>query len=251
MYQIIRMEPHPLAPSVPGLPQDVETVLRRSLRKRPEDRFASIREFSHAFESAALGRPADETPVPMLVGAPAEPLSMSLFELEETQIAETSGPEVVPAASVSHVELPADAGSPISVTDIVHLQPQRRLRPALVLTAGAGIGLLLLLGAFLLFRSSPGPKPQIPKNNDTLPVVSPPVVGQPSVTPLASPPPAPTENIAPDPKHVKSTGFETEFARLKRAKAPAPNSSPRQDKSGHPGVQTPRPKPKRQLIEEL
>ena len=59
LYQIIKMDPHPLTPRVPGLPPGVELELRQALAKRPADRFPSIREFSHAFESAALGRPPD------------------------------------------------------------------------------------------------------------------------------------------------------------------------------------------------
>ena len=71
LYQIINLDPHPLAPRVPGLPPAVESVLRRALSKRPADRFPSIREFSRAFETAAFGRPADATPAPVLVSARA------------------------------------------------------------------------------------------------------------------------------------------------------------------------------------
>jgi hypothetical protein len=49
---------------VPGLPLAVEPVLRRALRKRAADRYGSIREFSHAFASAALGEPVELTPAP-------------------------------------------------------------------------------------------------------------------------------------------------------------------------------------------
>jgi len=57
LYQIINLDPHPLAPRVPGLPPTVEQVLRRALSKRPADRFSSLREFSGALEAAASGRP--------------------------------------------------------------------------------------------------------------------------------------------------------------------------------------------------
>jgi len=57
LYQIINLDPHPLAPRVPGLPPTVESVLRRALSKRPADRFPSMREFSRTFEAAAAGRP--------------------------------------------------------------------------------------------------------------------------------------------------------------------------------------------------
>ncbi len=55
LYQIINLDPHPLAPRVPGLPPEVERVLRRALSKQSADRFSSIREFSRSFEAAAFG----------------------------------------------------------------------------------------------------------------------------------------------------------------------------------------------------
>jgi serine/threonine protein kinase len=70
LHQIIKIEPPALAPRVPGLPSAVELELRRALSKRPGDRFPSIRDFSHAFEAAAFGRPADATPPPMTMSPP-------------------------------------------------------------------------------------------------------------------------------------------------------------------------------------
>ena len=52
-YQIIHQDPHPLTPRVPGLPADVEPVLRRALHKQPAGRFSSMRDFARAFEAAA------------------------------------------------------------------------------------------------------------------------------------------------------------------------------------------------------
>ncbi len=58
-YQITNLDPEPLAKRVPDLAPEVEPVLLRALSKRPVDRFPTIRDFSRAFEEAALGRPAD------------------------------------------------------------------------------------------------------------------------------------------------------------------------------------------------
>ena len=55
-YQVINMDPHPLSRRAPGLPADVEPVLRRALAKRPADRFPSIKDFSRAFETAATSK---------------------------------------------------------------------------------------------------------------------------------------------------------------------------------------------------
>jgi serine/threonine protein kinase len=64
LYQVINVEPQPLAKRAPNLLPEVESVLRRGLSKRQKERFPSIREFSRAFEAAALGRSADVTPPP-------------------------------------------------------------------------------------------------------------------------------------------------------------------------------------------
>jgi serine/threonine protein kinase len=64
-YQITNLDPPSLTKIAPDLPPEVEPVLRRALSKRPVDRFAGVRDFSRAFEEAALGIPADLTPTPM------------------------------------------------------------------------------------------------------------------------------------------------------------------------------------------
>ncbi|MGA9656529.1 MAG: serine/threonine-protein kinase, partial [Polyangia bacterium] len=78
LYQIINLDPHPLAQRVPGLPPAVETALRRALRKKPAERFSSMREFSRELEAAAFGRPADVTPTPVLVSSIAPPTSPTI-----------------------------------------------------------------------------------------------------------------------------------------------------------------------------
>jgi serine/threonine-protein kinase len=137
LYQVIRMEPQPLASRVPGLAATVEPVLRRALHKRPADRFPSIRDFSHAFESAAFGRPADATPPPVLVSAQVEP---------------NPGGNVPPPGSES---FPA--------------RPRPRIRP---IHAGVVVVLgLLLFGAFWLRR--PGLASAPATKNADIPVISP------------------------------------------------------------------------------
>ena len=75
LYQVVFGAPPPLLPKVPGLPSDVEYVLRRALSKHPGDRFGSIQAFAHALKNAALTNYPDErTPTP-------RPYSLSSFEM--------------------------------------------------------------------------------------------------------------------------------------------------------------------------
>ena len=56
LYQVIHQAPSPLASMNPGLPSQVEDVLRRALSKTQIGRFSTMTEFSRAFEGAASGR---------------------------------------------------------------------------------------------------------------------------------------------------------------------------------------------------
>jgi serine/threonine-protein kinase len=55
LFQVVHRDPPPLASKVNGLPQDIETVLRRALAKNKDDRFPTVIEFAHALEAALLG----------------------------------------------------------------------------------------------------------------------------------------------------------------------------------------------------
>ena len=108
LYQIINLDPHPLAPRVPGLPPAVETALRRALRKKPAERFSSMREFSRELEAAAFGRPADVTPAPVLVSSIAPPTSPTIG-YSATQVPLT--PVRQPAARAPRDARKADSAS--------------------------------------------------------------------------------------------------------------------------------------------
>ena len=58
LYQVIHQAPSPLASMNPGLPSQVEDVLRRALSKTQIGRFSTMTEFSRAFEGAASGKAA-------------------------------------------------------------------------------------------------------------------------------------------------------------------------------------------------
>ena len=54
LYQVVNADPPPMDLGAADLPPAVETVLRRALAKRMEDRYPSIKEFARAFELAAF-----------------------------------------------------------------------------------------------------------------------------------------------------------------------------------------------------
>jgi serine/threonine-protein kinase len=192
LYQIINLDPHPLAPRVPGLPPAVETVLRRALSKRPAERFASIREFSCAFDTAASGRPADATPAPVAVPttAPAD----TTIAYGTTPVAGTAPAAPAPQA----VREPAAEASQTD-DDAMETLPRNRIKPIHAIIAVAGV--LLLLGAYLLIgtrrtdmRATPAPV-AAPEPPTTIPPQPAPA---PAVAPLPEPVPPPAA-VAPEP----------------------------------------------------
>jgi serine/threonine-protein kinase len=256
MYQIINLDPHPLTIRVPGLPPAVEPVLRRALSKRPTERFASMREFSRALEAAASGRPADATPAPVA-------------------LVPTAGATVGYGTSpVPPTPAPRDARK--SDDDATDLLPRNRIKPIHAIVAAVCV--LLLLGALLLWRSGPAPKPAPTQS----PAISAKPAPAPTVTPLPVPAPPPPVAATPEPAPMPpALGGEAKPPVARRpqpALAPTgePVSSPRAKQwhdpfADDPGVQpgakkpkepvtppaaepAPAPKPqrpKRHLIEEL
>jgi eukaryotic-like serine/threonine-protein kinase len=180
LYQIINLDPHPLAPRVPGLPPTVETVLRRALSKRPADRFPSIREFSGAFEAVAAGWPADATPAPVLVSA-------------TPSASATIGYGATPALGP-----PARAPAAPEERDVQ--LPRNRIRPIHAIIAAVGV--LLLLGAYLLIgarRADTRPSSAAVATPKAVSPSTPKPAAGPTVTPLPAPEPAPAAAATPEP----------------------------------------------------
>jgi serine/threonine-protein kinase len=257
LYQIINLDPHPLAPRVPGLPPAVETALRRALRKKPAERFSSMREFSRELESAAFGRPADVTPAPILVSSIALPTSPTIGysatltpltpvrqpAAQQPRDARKPGPGVSQAAAGSARPLPRDWIKPVHeivgrVKGLARSAIGRlsRIKPIYVVVAGTG--LLLLLGALVLFRSSPAPKPTVTSTS------------QPVVTSLPQPPATPV--AAPEPTENKPPKAAPASARPKRQKWVDPFTNGDFDKPANPTTPAPpRRKAKRKMFQEL
>ena len=246
LYQIINLDPHPLAPRVPGLAPAVETALRRALRKKPAERFSSMREFARELESAAFGRPADATPAPVMVSSITPPTNATIG-YSATQIPLT--PVRQPAARTPKDARKADAdrAAPENGGSAIHAIEARakelarsamgqlsRIKPIYAIAAAAGA--LLLLGAFLLFRSSSAPKPTITST------------AQPVVAPMPQPP-APSV-VAPEATEAKPAGSKPTSTRAKHQKWVDPFTD---GESGKPPKTTapPRRKAKKRLFEEL
>jgi len=248
-YQIINLAPQPLAPRVPGLPSDVETVLRRALNKQPAGRFPSMRDFSRAFEAAACSRSADATPAPVLVsvamssnatigysemrvqGTPAARMPPDLPRLE---------PSVQdPVVQVERIARKSEDDTLQPIDDPVHVALWNRIKPIHAVVAAVCVFLLLLV-TFLLLRSGSAQK---------LPPASP-------VPSVVSPlPPSPVSAIAaPEPTVANPADNQPEAPRGDRSKRSAGmTGTKRPNPFGDPFEASPRPRPKakKKLYEDL
>ncbi len=225
LYQIINLAPHPLAPRVPGLPPAVEQVLRRALSKRPADRFPSMQEFSRAFQTAAFGRPADTTPAPVLV-SPATPAGATIA-YGTTPVPAT--PARPPAARAPQDDRKTDADVLQTGDDSIGALLRNRIKPIHAIVAAVGV--VLLLGAFLLFRSGPAPKPAplaAPKPTPAPATIAKLTPG-PTVTPVPVPAPPPPAVSAPEPAPLAPLrgGGQAKPALARRLQfAPVPDDEP-------------------------
>jgi serine/threonine protein kinase len=160
-YQIINLNPFPLAKVAPNLPPELEPVLLRALCKEPSERFPSIRDFARAIETAAFGRPADATPAPIFTPTP---LLLSRGPDIDSTCDETTQ-VIFPQKRVTHtVEIlkseptPALSAIPIVMSRLnsdEQTAPYVRrsyLQPSLILASVIGI-LLILIGVLKLQSS--------------------------------------------------------------------------------------------------
>ena len=206
-YQVINMDPHPLARRAPGLPPAVEPVLRRALAKRAADRFPSIKDFARAFETAATGRQRELTPPPIEV--PRPPVAKETMGYgPAVEAAKPAGIEVKEAARTQPDAVPEEVlpTRQYSADDLARGLAKMRGKPISWIVAAA---VLLLIGELIVLWSS-----------YRRPVASQPAAVAPSprlpeVVTLPSPAPAPEPVAAPAPPPVAP-------ARVPRAKAAKP-----------------------------
>jgi serine/threonine-protein kinase len=228
LHRIVKMEPHPLTPHLPGLPPTVEVELRRALSKRPADRFPTIRDFARAFESAAFGRPADSTPPPVLVSAMPDRADIGYAETESG-----GTPDARPVDLAPQEERESGAA-----TAPIRARRWNRIKP-IHATVGAA---LLLLGAFFLFRSCPAPTPVTPKTNTPV---------TPSITAPSSPTTPAAAAIAPKPTEAEPVGSRPEPSDGKRIKVTPPADTSGRERVTRPTAPSSRPAIKRRLIQKL
>ncbi|MGB8299254.1 MAG: serine/threonine-protein kinase [Polyangia bacterium] len=233
LFQIIKMDPHPLTPLVPDLPPAVEAELRRALSKRPADRFPTIRAFSRAFASAAFGQPAEVTPAPFPLSS-LSPTHANIRHRESPNTPDTALATRTPSDRRASQVVPLVGHSTVS------LRWRARIKPVYAAVAAAAV--LVLLGAFFLLRSKPLPKPAGLSNRVSAPV---------PVAPTQPPPAPPPLPVEPEPAPVQPALAKPEPPSVKPAKSAKPASPANREKAKHLGTRSPAPKAKRQLIKEL
>jgi serine/threonine-protein kinase len=195
-YQVMNLQPQSLLLRVPGLAPEAELVLLRALSKSPKERFPSIREFAHAFETAALGRPADLTPMPISL---SRPLSLGGDVAANPEL---PAPIAADGKERTPRQLTTFSRTAGEMTDEIPRNKWSRfgLRPVHALAVLADI--LLLVGGIFLFR---------PRSPAVVPVavpVRPSVVTLPAVSPPSEPGPVPPVEATPKPAEsaAKTTG---------------------------------------------
>ena len=177
LFQVVHEAPAALVPKVAGLPTRVEDVLLRALAKNKSDRFASVNEFAAALEAASA------TAVSAVVGRPQLPARIAQLP----DAARTARlPDVAPSKPTTFTQSAGELDDTLAVP---------RSWPKWILAIGAV--LVLLLGAFLLFRPGPAPQPVVASPPPVAP--APPVPVAPAPLPQAEPPAA----VAPSGQQTK------------------------------------------------
>jgi serine/threonine-protein kinase len=222
-YQITNLPPEPLSKYVPDVPGEVEAVLLRALSKKPADRYPSIRDFSRAFEEAALGRPADVTPTPVNIssdswvertsgGSHLRPLGVAPLASRDWPVVANSGEreQGKQVTTFSHT-----TGE---MTQEVHL---RRFRPVHALAVAAGIA--LVVGGLVLFRTgNPAPR-AVPSRP-----------APPAAAVVPTPPPSPAIEPLPSPPSPPSPAAKGKAATDQKTAAPADGVAKRKVLKSHP-----------------
>ena len=193
-FQVVNMKPPSLLSSVPELAPEAEWVLLRALSKSPKDRYPSIRDFAHAFEAAAMGRPSELTPLPVALPHPS------------TESAAANRSEERERPSRQATTFSRATGE---ITDKVSRRNWFGLGVKPVALAVLA-GVLMLIGAVLLLRPRP------PLSTTRASALQPFVTPLPVIAPLPDSPPSPPPDMAakvPEPP-AKATGGKSKSKRL-------------------------------------
>jgi serine/threonine protein kinase len=211
-YQVMNLQPQSLLMRVPGLAEEAEAVLLRALSKSPKDRFPSIREFGHAFESAASGRPVDLTPAP--VSLSSIPSSGGNPALESTIAADTAseGRKRTPK------QLTTFSRTAGEMTDEIPRKSWSRFGLKPVYAVAASAVALGVIGGMILLRPRP------PSTVTVASPVRPSVVTLPSVAPRPDsvPLPPPVVTAKATESSAKTPGGKSRSKKLQLGEAEDP-----------------------------
>jgi serine/threonine-protein kinase len=215
LYQVIHQAPSPLANMNPGLPSQVEEVLRRALSKTQVGRFSTMTEFSRAFEGAASGK--------AMPAAAPPPGPSAASGRAPTMISSPGTPPVTTFSSAA-----GETGASVQM-----MRPKRT-----GLFVGIAAAVVLGGGAFA-FVARRGASPEAP--------VSSAAISAPAATTAAAaaPPAAAPARAVPAPAVTPDAGA-AQAAAAPAASAPSSASgkrSRRSSRSGAPAVPTSAPAP--------
>jgi len=252
-YQVINMDPHPLSKLAPGLPAEVEPVLRRALAKQAVDRYPSIKDFARAFEAAATGFTRELTPPPVMIPrtAPAKGTVAYSARLAPGKPGPSAMPGTIARAPTLPAQSPARSDDPDD--DLVEDEARRRRKRTYII-AGAALAMVVLVVLIFWPRKPPIPAaagPMTPMTTSKAPQV---------VTLPAPSPPAPAPISEPQSSHTgKSKSSKGGTAASEKpfgvGRKPSPFADPFESDPprGKPAEHKPtKARPQRgQLVEEL
>jgi serine/threonine-protein kinase len=203
LYQVIHQAPSPIANMNPGLPSQVEDVLKRALSKTQLGRYATMTEFSRAFEGAATGKAVS-------VAAPPPDASAAIGRAPTM----ASSPSIPPVTTFSSAA--GETGASVEM-----VRPKRR-----GLLVGVAAAAVLGGGAYaFVARRGAAPEPS------TAAIVVPA-----GTTAAAAAPPAPAPaRVVPAPAATPDAGA-AQAAAAPAASSAAPSPGKRNRRSARPAL---------------
>jgi serine/threonine-protein kinase len=175
LFQVVHREPPSLAALVPGLPRNIEPVLRKALSKEKDYRFPTVTELAQALEAAVMGSLSG--PSAAIVDGPSSKVAVMDTVVDGEAPYESLPPE-------ERSERPTTTFSQ-AAKETIPDEKRRPLAPRWRWAAIGGGAAAVVLAAILVLR--PGP-------------AKPPSAGSPAPTPAVAP--APPAAPAPPPAPV-------------------------------------------------
>jgi serine/threonine protein kinase len=250
-FQVINMDPHPLSKRAPGLPAEVEPVLRRALAKQAGDRYPSIKDFARGFEAAATGYTRELTPPPLAISRSAPVKGTVAYSARLSSGKPRPSPQPGTIARAPTVPVHALASVDAFSDDLVEDEARRKKKRICVI-AGAALAVVMLVVILWPRKVQVPESPRAPTTASKAPDVV--VLPAPASTIQAvAPGSEPLPSHAPKTKASKTQPDDLGKSASGRGGPSYPNPfemSPERGKS--PVRKPPKTRPQReQLIEEL